>query len=172
MGICMEHSLEMLVGLLGILKAGGAYLPLDPSYPKERLAFMLEDARVPVLLTQERLVEGLPNHGAQVVCLDADWAAIAEARADNPDSGVGPDNLAYVIYTSGRGASPRQGTLRSAGTPARCRRHQPARRETASPRQRQRSGSARHDPWCSSRMSPAASGTVRRRQTEVARRSH
>ena len=77
MGICMERSLEMVVGLLGILKAGGAYVPLDPTYPQERLAFMLEDAQVPVLLTQQRLVAGLPAHQAQVVCLDTDWAAIA-----------------------------------------------------------------------------------------------
>src|SRR3990172_5937896 len=75
-GIYMERSLEMVVGLLGILKAGGAYVPLDLTYPKERLAFMLEDTQVPVLLTQERLVSGLPQHGATVVCLDADCEGI------------------------------------------------------------------------------------------------
>ncbi|RKZ77561.1 MAG: non-ribosomal peptide synthetase, partial [Candidatus Parabeggiatoa sp. nov. 1] len=69
-GICVERSLEMIVGLLAILKAGGAYVPLDPTYPKERLAFMLADAQVPVLLTQKRLVEGLPEHQAQIVCLE------------------------------------------------------------------------------------------------------
>ncbi|HKC12581.1 MAG TPA: condensation domain-containing protein, partial [Vicinamibacteria bacterium] len=82
-GICVERSVEMVVGLLGILKAGGAYVPLDPSYPKERLAFMLEDSRVPVLVTQERMLEVLPEHGARVVCLDRDWGEIAgesEAR--------------------------------------------------------------------------------------------
>src|SRR5262249_17475492 len=68
-GICTERAAEMVVGLLGILKAGGAYVPLDPSYPKERLAFMLEDSQVPILVTQERMLEALPQHGARVVCL-------------------------------------------------------------------------------------------------------
>jgi len=106
-GICVERSLEMVVGLLGILKAGGAYVPLDPAYPKERLAFMLEDTQAPVLLTQERLVEGLPEHEARVVCLDADWEAIAGESTENPDSGVTVDNLAYVIYTSGSTGRPK-----------------------------------------------------------------
>jgi len=69
-GICVERSLEMVIGLLGILKAGGAYVPLDPSYPKERLAFMLADAQVPILLTQAKLVDGLLEHQAQIVCLE------------------------------------------------------------------------------------------------------
>ena len=68
----MERSIDMIVGLLGIIKAGGAYVPLDPSYPQERLAFMLEDSQAAVLLTQERLIEKLPPHGAQLVCLDKD----------------------------------------------------------------------------------------------------
>src|SRR5206468_3059975 len=72
-GVCAERSLELVVGLLGILKSGGAYLPLDPAYPTERLAFMLKDARVRVLLTQERLVATLPPSRAQQVRLDADW---------------------------------------------------------------------------------------------------
>lgn len=76
-GICMERSLEMVVGLLGILKAGGAYVPLDPAYLTERLAFMLEDTQISVLLTQARLVESLPPHQAQVVCLDTQWEEIA-----------------------------------------------------------------------------------------------
>ena len=70
--ICVERSVEMIVGLLGILKAGGAYVPLDPSYPREQLAFMLEDTQVPVLLTQQSLSRDLPQHGALVVCLDAE----------------------------------------------------------------------------------------------------
>jgi len=74
-GICVERSLEIVVGLLGILKAGGAYVPPDPDYPKQRLAFMLEDSQVPVLLTQEKFKETLPYHQAKVICLDADWAA-------------------------------------------------------------------------------------------------
>src|SRR3990172_6881802 len=106
-GICMERSLEMVVGLLGILKAGGAYVPLDLTYPKERLAFMLEDTHVPVLLTQERLVLGLPQHGATVVCLDADWEVIAQESEESLVSGATAENLAYVIYTSGSTGRPK-----------------------------------------------------------------
>jgi amino acid adenylation domain-containing protein len=106
-GLCVERSLEMVVGMLGILKAGGAYVPLDPEYPKERLAFMLEDTRAPVLLTQERLVGGLPECGAEVVCLDADAEAIAvESEANLSVPGM-PDDLAYVIYTSGSTGRPK-----------------------------------------------------------------
>jgi amino acid adenylation domain-containing protein len=106
-GICMKRPLEMIVGLLGILKAGGAYVPLDPAYPQERLAFMLQDAQTPVLLTQKRLMSLLPEHGAKVVCLDADWKAIALESEENPVCGVTPDNLAYVIYTSGSTGKPK-----------------------------------------------------------------
>ena len=106
-GICVERSLEMVVGLLGVLKAGGAYVPLDPGYPTERLAFMIEDSRAPVLLTQQRLVEVLPKHGARVICLDADWEAIAQDSRDNPLSQVKSHNLAYVIYTSGSTGRPK-----------------------------------------------------------------
>jgi amino acid adenylation domain-containing protein len=106
-GICMERSLEMVVGILGILKAGGAYAPLDLAYPKERLAFILEDARAPVLLTQERLLETLPGHGAHVICLDRDWNNIAQENDGNPCANVTPDNIAYVIYTSGSTGLPK-----------------------------------------------------------------
>jgi len=106
-GIHVERSLEMVVGLLGILKAGGAYVPLDPAYPKERLAFMLEDAQVPVLLTQERLLPQLPRCEAQVVCLDAGWDAITREREENPGIRVNGDHLAYVIYTSGSTGRPK-----------------------------------------------------------------
>ncbi|MDM8531500.1 amino acid adenylation domain-containing protein [Anaerolineales bacterium HSG25] len=106
-GICVERSLDMMIGLLGILKAGGAYLPLDPTYPAERLAFMISDANVPVLLTQQQLLEQLPEHKAQVVCLDADWERVAEQSMENPSSQVGPDNLVYVIYTSGSTGKPK-----------------------------------------------------------------
>jgi amino acid adenylation domain-containing protein len=106
-GICMERSLEMVVGLLGILKAGGAYVPLDPAYPPERLAFMLADAQVPVLLTQERLMPALPPHQAQTVCLDTHWQALANQRQDNPVNGTTPETLAYVIYTSGSTGKPK-----------------------------------------------------------------
>jgi amino acid adenylation domain-containing protein/non-ribosomal peptide synthase protein (TIGR01720 family) len=106
-GICMERSLEMVVGLLGILKAGGTYVPLDPNYPQERLSYMLSDSQVSVLLTQQRLVEKLPQHSAQVVCLDTDWNLIAQKSEENSISGVQAGNLAYVIYTSGSTGQPK-----------------------------------------------------------------
>ena len=109
-GICVERSVEMVVGVLGTLKAGGAYVPLDPTYPQERLAFMLNDAHVPLLLTQARLVERLPAHEAEPICLDTGWKAIAQESGENPDSGVTPENLVYVIYTSGSTGKPK-GTL-------------------------------------------------------------
>jgi amino acid adenylation domain-containing protein/non-ribosomal peptide synthase protein (TIGR01720 family) len=100
-GVCFERSPEMIVGLLGVLKAGGAYLPLDPLYPPDRLAFMLADSGVPVLLTQARLAADLPPHAARCVCLDGDWQAIAAESAENLANRTRPDHLAYVIYTSG-----------------------------------------------------------------------
>lgn len=106
-GICCERSLEMVIGLLGILKAGGAYVPLDPNYPSERLAFMLQDAQVPLLLTQRHLVEHLPTHTAQVICFDADWPRIAQCSQENWISGANPQNLAYIIYTSGSTGQPK-----------------------------------------------------------------
>ncbi|MFN6515779.1 MAG: non-ribosomal peptide synthase/polyketide synthase [Nostoc sp. CreGUA01] len=106
-GICVERSLLMVVGLLGILKAGGAYVPLDPEYPTERLSFMLEDAQVPILLTQEQLLEKLPQHQGQVVCLDTDWKLISQLSQDNPIAAVQDSNLAYVIYTSGSTGKPK-----------------------------------------------------------------
>ncbi|GAB1543624.1 non-ribosomal peptide synthetase [Scytonema sp. NUACC21] len=106
-GICVERSLEMLVGILGILKAGGAYVPLDPEYPQERLSFILEDAQVSVLLTQQELVESIPKHQASVVCLDTDWEKIAQQCESNFLNGATPSNLAYVIYTSGSTGKPK-----------------------------------------------------------------
>ena len=106
-GLCVERSLEMLVGLLGILKAGGAYLPLDPSYPPERLAFMLEDARAPVLLTQAALRQRIPEHRGTIVELDADWSAIARQPTTAPGNNLHPQNTAYVIYTSGSTGTPK-----------------------------------------------------------------
>jgi len=126
-GICVERSPEMVVGMLGVLKAGGAYVPLDPAYPRERLAFVLDDVKAPVLLTQERLLPGLPACGARVVCLDAGWDEIAAADAlgtggaagvggggadgpGGPGRGATARSLAYVIHTSGSTGRPK-GTL-------------------------------------------------------------
>jgi len=106
-GICAERSLEMVIGLLGILKAGGAYVPLDPAYPKERLAFMVNDAQVAVLLTQEPLLNQLPSVETQLVCLDRDWPLMAHQPQENPISQTTADNLAYVIYTSGSTGQPK-----------------------------------------------------------------
>jgi amino acid adenylation domain-containing protein len=113
--ICLERSLEMIIGLLGILKAGGAYVPLDPAYPRERLSFILKDAQAPVLLTQERLVAGLPEHDAKVICLDSGWETIARESGENPNNSTLPENLAYVIYTSGSTGQPK-GVLVSHGS--------------------------------------------------------
>jgi amino acid adenylation domain-containing protein len=106
-GICVERSPEMIVGLLGILKAGGAYVPLDANYPQERLAFMLEDTQVLVLLTQQKLVETLPEYQTQLVCLDSDWKVISQQSNNNLCSIVKLENLAYVIYTSGSTGTPK-----------------------------------------------------------------
>ena len=106
-GLCLERSLNMVVGLLGILKAGGAYVPLDPTDPKERLAFMLHDARVSVLVTEQRTLEGLPEPGVPAVCLDADWGVLAREGQDDPVSRATADHLSYVIYTSGSTGKPK-----------------------------------------------------------------
>jgi amino acid adenylation domain-containing protein len=105
--VCMERSVEMVAGLLAILKAGAAYVPVDPSYPKERIGFMLEDARARVVLTQQRLLENLPQHGARVVCLDDRLPELAQQSHANLDSEVMPNHLAYVIYTSGSTGKPK-----------------------------------------------------------------
>ena len=106
-GLCVERSPAMLIGLMGILKAGGAYLPLDPGYPAERLAFMLKDAGAPVLVTQSVLLDRLPAHGARVVRLDADASAIAAHPTTAPTLALDPHNPAYVIYTSGSTGAPK-----------------------------------------------------------------
>ncbi|WP_334878116.1 amino acid adenylation domain-containing protein [Nostoc sp.] len=106
-GLCVERSFDMVIGMLGILKAGGAYVPLDPSYPSERLKFMLEDAQVSVLLTHERWLERLQNSNSNIICLDRDCKIIAQEIEDNLHSEVAADNLAYVIYTSGSTGKPK-----------------------------------------------------------------
>ena len=106
-GLHVERSLEMVVGLLSILKAGGAYLPLDPSYPTERLRFILEDAGVSVLLTQERLLARLPQPSVKTMCLDTDWRKIADGRIENPSPRAVAESAVYVIYTSGSTGQPK-----------------------------------------------------------------
>jgi amino acid adenylation domain-containing protein len=106
-GICVERSLEMIIGLLAIVKAGGGYVPLDPCFPTERLALMVKDAKIALILTQQSLLKGLAPLGANMLCLDRDWGQIAEENTDNPDSGVIAENLAYVIYTSGSTGKPK-----------------------------------------------------------------
>ncbi|MBC7945691.1 MAG: amino acid adenylation domain-containing protein, partial [Burkholderiales bacterium] len=119
--LCVERSPDMVIGLLGIAKAGGAYLPLDPIYPKQRLAFMLDDAQAPVLLTQQALIQNLPEHRAQVVLLDAGEHSFDHYPETNPDADIAvgviaavtaspfptTDTLAYVIYTSGSTGTPK-----------------------------------------------------------------
>jgi amino acid adenylation domain-containing protein len=106
-GICMERSLEMVIGLLAILKAGGAYVPLDPTYPQERLAFLLGETRVPVLLSQRSTCAAIPETSATIVLLDAAEAQIAGESSDNLPPQSSADNLAYVIYTSGSTGIPK-----------------------------------------------------------------
>ncbi|MBI2359912.1 MAG: AMP-binding protein, partial [Deltaproteobacteria bacterium] len=106
-GICMERAQEMMVALLGVLKAGAGYLPLDASYPRERLDYMLKDAQVPVILTQKRFLGKFPKHAAKTVSMDRDWPTIARQSDKNPDTEVKQDNLAYVIYTSGSTGKPK-----------------------------------------------------------------
>lgn len=106
-GICVERSLEMVIGILGILKAGAAYVPIDPEYPSERLAYMLEDSQVQVLLTQEKLLTQISHHHIKTVCLDSDWQEIAQEATSNLTCSVQGENLAYVIYTSGSTGKPK-----------------------------------------------------------------
>jgi len=106
-GLCVERSLEMLVGMLGILKAGGAYLPLDPHYPRERLEFMLADAQAAVVLTQEQFAEWFGHTGGEIICLDRSWSAIEQEDGANPRALVFSENAAYVIYTSGSTGRPK-----------------------------------------------------------------
>ncbi|HLM56822.1 MAG TPA: amino acid adenylation domain-containing protein [Pyrinomonadaceae bacterium] len=105
--VCAERSAEMVVAVLGTLKAGGAYVPLDDAYPKERLAFMLEDSRPLVLLTKQSLLAVLPEHRARMLCLDTDWDTFKGESAENLPGTTTARNLAYVIYTSGSTGRPK-----------------------------------------------------------------
>ena len=106
-GLCLERSIDLIVALLGILKAGGAYVPLDASYPLERLAFMIEDAQIGILLTTDKMLDSLPAQWGQVVCLDTDAEWIAGMSEETPDGEVSAENLAYVMYTSGSTGRPK-----------------------------------------------------------------
>ena len=106
-GVCLQRSVEMVVALLGVWKSGGAYVPLDSSYPEERLSFMVSDAAVQILLTEERFKHLFTSIRERVVCLDSDWPAIALEDNSDPNSGITPSNLAYVMYTSGSTGTPK-----------------------------------------------------------------
>ena len=106
-GVFMESALDVAVAVLGVLKAGGVHVPLDPSYPRERTAFMLRDASVRHLLAQVRLLGELPEHDAEVLCVDRDAEVIARHEADDPPSGLTPEHLAYIVYTSGATGAPK-----------------------------------------------------------------
>ncbi|BAZ54093.1 amino acid adenylation domain-containing protein [Nostoc sp. NIES-4103] len=109
-GICVERSLWMVIGLLGILKAGAAYVPLDPSYPAERQAYIIADTNTPIVLTQQHLATGLVTDQVQLLCIDSDWSVIAQEKTENLVTQTTSQNLAYVIYTSGSTGKPK-GTL-------------------------------------------------------------
>jgi len=108
--LCLDRSLEMVVAILGVLKAGGAYVPIDTSYPVERIAFILSDARARLLLTEQKLAEGLATYEGRIVCLDSEWSRIAELSAEEVAATAWPENLAYVLYTSGSTGKPK-GTM-------------------------------------------------------------
>jgi amino acid adenylation domain-containing protein len=106
-GLYFERSLDMLVAILGILKAGGAYVPMDPEYPTERVAAILEDARARIVLTQKSLAGKLPSFSGSVINLDQDWPLFAKHSVENPAVSVVPENLAYVLFTSGSTGRPK-----------------------------------------------------------------
>jgi len=106
-GLFMDHSIEMVVSLLGILKAGGAYVPFDTAHPRTRLAFMLEDARISLVLTQQRVADRLPPYGGDLLRLDDDWDRVAQESEQNPVIEAGPHDPAYLIYTSGSTGAPK-----------------------------------------------------------------
>jgi amino acid adenylation domain-containing protein/non-ribosomal peptide synthase protein (TIGR01720 family) len=106
-GLCLERSIEAIVGLLGILKAGAAYVPLDPRYPKSRLSFLLQDADIQALLTQTALLQSVPESRKRRICIDSEAAAILGQKIDNPRSSASADDVAYIVYTSGSTGQPK-----------------------------------------------------------------
>ncbi len=110
-GLCIERSLEMVIGMLGIMKAGGAYVPIDPHYPEQRIEFMLNDARIDVLLTRQALAAILPHYAKHTIFLDSDWPIIKQWPVDNPVLCNHPLDPAYIIYTSGSTGLPKGVTV-------------------------------------------------------------
>jgi amino acid adenylation domain-containing protein/FkbH-like protein/non-ribosomal peptide synthase protein (TIGR01720 family) len=106
-GICIDRSPDLVVAILGVLKAGGAYLPIDLSYPKDRLAFMLADSQAQVLLTEKKLLVSLPDHQTRIICLDDSKTILSSQPVSNPVTAVVPESMAYVIYTSGSTGRPK-----------------------------------------------------------------
>ncbi len=106
-GIFVERSLDMIIGILGILKAGGAYVPLDINYPQERITYLIEDTQLSIVLTQSKFIEQLPKFIPNTICLDQDWSIIAKQSTVSPLVEVDQHNLAYIIYTSGSTGQPK-----------------------------------------------------------------
>jgi len=106
-GVCMERSFEMVIGILGVLKAGGAYLPLDPSYPKDRISYILEDSGAKLVLTHEKTAGVIQKDGCQLISLDLNWSDISVASEADPEKITRSENLAYIIYTSGSTGKPK-----------------------------------------------------------------
>ena len=106
-GIYVERSLDMLVGLIGILKAGAAYVPMDPSFPPDRLSYMMEDANISILVTQERLENVFPSFEGEKICIDSDWDIIEKENEGSHSCKIDPKKLAYTIYTSGSTGKPK-----------------------------------------------------------------
>ena len=111
-GVCLERSPELIVALLAVWKAGGAYVPIDPTYPKDRIAFMIDDAQPLVVLTETKCLPLLSATSENLISLDSDLSTLSDVNGENPASKAKPTDLAYVMYTSGSTGRPRRGSLR------------------------------------------------------------